>query len=100
MIFSLTIRRAVLAALAASALTWSGPHSAFAQAPAASSRASASGSFLAAQHATRERDAAAAATFYRSALRSDPRNNELLERTFLGWGRIDALNETTSPVER
>ena len=44
---------------------------------------SASGSFLAAQHATRERDAGAAANFYRSALRGDPRNNELLDRTFL-----------------
>jgi tetratricopeptide (TPR) repeat protein len=82
-ILSLTIRRAVLAALAATAMTWSGPHSALAQAPAASSRVSSSGSFLAAQHATRERDAAAAANYYRSALRSDPRNNELLERTFL-----------------
>src|SRR5450631_1062768 len=86
-IFSLTIRRAVSAALAVTALTFTmvGPHSAFAQAPAAATgpRVSASGSFLAAQHATRERDAAAAATFYRSALRSDPRNNELLDRTFL-----------------
>jgi tetratricopeptide (TPR) repeat protein len=82
-ILSLTIRRAVLAALAATAMIWSGPHSAFAQAPAASSHVSSSGSFLAAQHATRERDAAAAAAFYRSALRSDPRNNELLDRTFL-----------------
>ena len=87
MILSLTIRRAVLAALAATAMTcamtWSGPHSAFAQAPSAGPHVSSSGSFLAAQHATRERDAAAAATFYRSALRSDPRNNELLDRTFL-----------------
>jgi tetratricopeptide (TPR) repeat protein len=86
-ILSLTIRRAVLAALAATALTFTmtGPHAAFAQAPAAATgpRVSASGSYLAAQHATRERDAAAAATFYRSALRSDPRNNELLDRTFL-----------------
>jgi tetratricopeptide (TPR) repeat protein len=82
-ILSLTIRRAALAALAAIAVTWSGPHSAFAQAPSANSRVSASGSFLAAQHATRERDAAAAANFYRSALRGDPRNNDLLERTFL-----------------
>jgi tetratricopeptide (TPR) repeat protein len=85
-ILSLTIRRAALAALAATAITFTltGPRAALAQGtPAASSRVSASGSFLAAQHATRERDAAAAATFYRSALRSDPRNNELLDRTFL-----------------
>ena len=64
-------------------MTWSGPQPAFAQAPAAGTRVSASGSFLAAQHATRERDAAAAANFYRSALRSDPHNNDLLDRTFL-----------------
>jgi tetratricopeptide (TPR) repeat protein len=80
-ILSLTIRRAVLAALAATAMTWSDPHSAFAQAPSGNPHVS--GNFLAAQHATRERDAAAAATFYRSALRGDPRNNELLDRTFL-----------------
>jgi tetratricopeptide (TPR) repeat protein len=86
-ILSPTARRAALAALAAIAMTctmtWSGPHPALAQAPAAGSHVSASGSFLAAQHASRERDAAAAATFYRSALRGDPRNNELLDRTFL-----------------
>ena len=87
MILSPTTRRAALAALAASAMActmiWSGPRPAIAQAPATSPHVSASGSFLAAQHASRERDAAAAATFYRSALRGDPRNNELLDRTFL-----------------
>src|SRR3982074_3738863 len=86
-ILSLTIRRAAVAASAAIAMTcavtYPGAQTAFAQEPVANARASASGSFLAAQHATRERDAAAAATFYRSALRSDPRNNELLDRTFL-----------------
>jgi tetratricopeptide (TPR) repeat protein len=86
-ILSLTVRRAALAALAAIAMTctatWSAPCSAQAQTPRERERVSASGSFLAAQHATRERDAAAAATFYRSALQSDPRNNELLDRTFL-----------------
>jgi tetratricopeptide (TPR) repeat protein len=74
-----------LAALAATAVTvtWSAPHAALAQSPAAAAHVSASGSFLAAQHASRERDAAAAANFYRSALRNDPKNNELLDRTFL-----------------
>src|ERR1700709_2256770 len=42
-----------------------------------------SGSYLAARHASVERDAASAATFYRSALRIDPKNNELLDRAFL-----------------
>jgi tetratricopeptide (TPR) repeat protein len=43
----------------------------------------ASGSYLAARHASVERDAASAATFYRSALRTDPKNNELLDRAFI-----------------
>ncbi|MBU6464985.1 MAG: tetratricopeptide repeat protein [Bradyrhizobium sp.] len=41
------------------------------------------GSYLAARHASVERDAASAAAFYRSALRSDPKNNELLDRAFI-----------------
>ncbi len=47
------------------------------------SRMTAAGSYLAARHASQERDAAAAAAFYRSALRHDPKNGELLDRTFL-----------------
>jgi len=82
-ILSLFVRRAVLAALAATTMTWSGSHAVSAQAPAANSRVSASGNFLAARHATNERDAAAAAAFYRSALKVDPKNTELLDRTFL-----------------
>ena len=42
-----------------------------------------SGSYLAARHARVERDAASAAAFYRSALRTDPKNNELLDRAFI-----------------
>src|ERR1700738_5034317 len=42
-----------------------------------------SGSYLAARHASVERDAASAAAFYRSALRTDPKNNELLGRAFI-----------------
>ena len=41
------------------------------------------GSYLAARHAGIERDAAAAALYYRAALRGDPRNTELLDRAFL-----------------
>src|SRR4051794_30629897 len=50
------------------------------------------GSYLAARHASVERDSASAAAFYRSALRSDPKNNELLDRAFissLADGEID-----------
>ena len=43
----------------------------------------ASGSYLAARHASVERDARSAAAFYRSALRSDPKNSELLDRAFI-----------------
>jgi len=52
----------------------------------------ATGSYLAARHAGQERDAAAAAAFYRSALRRDPNNGELLDRAFLSLlvdGEID-----------
>jgi tetratricopeptide (TPR) repeat protein len=47
------------------------------------SRMTAAGSYLAARHASQQRDAAAAAAFYGSALRHDPKNGELLDRTFL-----------------
>ncbi len=43
----------------------------------------AAGSYLAARHAGLQRDALAAAGFYRDALRRDPKNGELLDRTFL-----------------
>jgi tetratricopeptide (TPR) repeat protein len=43
----------------------------------------ASGSYLAARHAGQQRDAAAAAAYYKSALKRDPKNPELLDRAFL-----------------
>ncbi len=46
-------------------------------------RASSSGSYLAARHAAQQRDAATASSYYRAALRFDPKNNDLLERTFI-----------------
>jgi tetratricopeptide (TPR) repeat protein len=46
-------------------------------------RISSSGSYLAARHAGVQRDAAAASAYYRAALRSDPKNSELLQRAFL-----------------
>lgn len=52
----------------------------------------ASGSYLAARHAGQQRDAAAAATYYKAALKRDPKNPELLERIFLSLvvdGNID-----------
>src|SRR5260370_11459016 len=85
MIPSPLLRRAVVAAVAVLALACGGMVSARAQAQPREglSRTSPSGSYLAARHAGGQRDVAAAASYYRAALRGDPRNNELLGRTFL-----------------
>jgi tetratricopeptide (TPR) repeat protein len=82
MIPSPLLRRAAVAALAALAITWPGTR-AQAQSRDGFSRTSPSGSYLAARHAGGQRDVAAAASYYRAALRGDPGNNELLGRTFL-----------------
>ena len=47
------------------------------------SRLTTSGSYLAARHAGTQRDARAAAAYYKASLRGDPKNPELLERAFL-----------------
>src|SRR5262245_36285566 len=85
MIPSSLLRRPFVAALAALAITWPGMVSAWAQAQPREgfARTSPSGSYLAARHAGDQRDVAAAASYYRAALRGDPGNNELLGRTFL-----------------
>ncbi len=46
------------------------------------SRISASGNYLAARHAVQQRDAASASAYFRAALRSDPKNPDLLQRAF------------------
>lgn len=46
-------------------------------------RTSLAGNYLAGRVAGSDRDAASAAAYFRAALRDDPRNAELLERTFL-----------------
>ena len=105
MIFPLPFRHAAMAAVAVVALSGT----AYAQQTARSttepqtplySRTSVSGSFLAARHAGTERDAAAAANYYRSALRGDPRNNELLNRTFLAVLANGEVEEATRLAER
>ena len=83
MIHSPPFRRLAVAAIAALAISWPAALSARAQVPSNFARTSSSGSYLAARHAGGQRDAAAAAAYYRAALRGDPRNTELLERTFL-----------------
>src|SRR6516162_6226005 len=103
MIASPLLRRAAVAAFAALAITWPGMVSAWAQSQprdAFSSRISPSGSYLAARHAGGQRDAAAAASYYRAALRGDPRNNELLGRTFLAVLANGEVDEGVKLAER
>ena len=59
-----------------------------------------SGSYLAARHASVERDAASAAAFYRSALRSDPKNNELLDRAFISSVAEGDIEEAVKLADR
>src|SRR5471032_2430892 len=58
------------------------------------------GSYLAARHASVERDANSAATFYRSALRSDPKNNELLDRAFISSVADGDIDEAVKLADR
>src|SRR5215468_3462201 len=96
------LRRAAVAALAALAISWPGLLSARAQSQPRDgfSRTSPAGSYLAASHARGQRDAAAAASYYRAALRADPRNNELLGRTFLAVLAAGEVDEAVRLAER
>src|ERR1700712_4894417 len=58
------------------------------------------GSYLAARHASVERDATSAAAFYRSALRSDPKNNELLDRAFISSLADGDIDEAVKLADR
>ncbi len=105
MIPPISILRASLPALAA-ILVWSGIPGAQAQTaqrPKASTafpRVSVSGSYLAARHAGVARDAAAAAIYYRVALRGDPRNPELLNRAFMAVLQNGEVDEAVRLAER
>src|SRR5512133_1214433 len=96
------LRRAAVAALAALAITWPGMVSVRAQGQPREglSRTSPSGSYLAARHAGGQRDVAAAASYYRAALRGDPGNNELLGRTFLAVLANGEVEEGVKLAER
>src|ERR1700744_752884 len=59
-----------------------------------------SGSYLAARHASVERDASSAGTFYRSALRTDPKNNELLDRAFISSLADGDIEEAVKLADR
>jgi len=98
-ISSLSFRRAATTALAVAALTWSAPLAA--QTISTSySRTTVSGNFLAGRHAGNERDAAAAASYYRAALRGDPRNSELLARAFLALLANGEVEDAVKLAER
>ena len=101
-ILSPPLRRAAVAAMAALAITWPAMLSARAQQQPREgfSRTSPAGSYLAARHAGGQRDAAAAAAYYRAALRSDPRNNELLGRAFLAVLANGEIEEGVKLAER
>ena len=62
--------------------------------------ATASGSYLAARQAGQQRDAAAAAAYYRSALKRDPNNGELLDRAFLSFLVDGDVDEAVKFAER
>jgi len=70
------------------------PSALAAQAPSAQDlvHTNPSGSYLAARHAGAERDSAAAAAYYLNVLKTDPRNADLLNRTFISvltQGEVD-----------
>ncbi len=68
--------------------------------PSVIARTSPAGNYLAGRHATVSRDADAAMAYYRAALRADPRNEELLERTFLTMLASGAIEEAAPFAER
>jgi tetratricopeptide (TPR) repeat protein len=60
----------------------------------------ASGSYLAARHAGTERDSATAAAYYLNVLKADPRNADLLSRTFLSVLTDGDIDEAARLAER
>ena len=91
MIHPLLSRRA---AVVGAVVLWSLPSALAAQAPTPQdlSHSTASGSYLAARHAGVERDSSTAAAYYLNVLKADPRNADLLSRSFLSVltdGEID-----------
>ena len=109
--FSIRLSRYTIAALALTALAVPGSLSAqtpdhpadnSAQFPTSHDLKSLtmSGSYLAARHASVERDASSAATFYRSALRTDPKNNELLDRAFISSLADGDIDEAVKLADR
>jgi Flp pilus assembly protein TadD len=78
------------------------PQAVLAQAPTPQelTRLAPLGAYLAARHAGTERDAAAAAAYYRAALRADPQNKELIDRAFLSLLANGDVEEAVRLAER
>jgi tetratricopeptide (TPR) repeat protein len=68
--------------------------------PPSVNRSGASGNYLAARAANLQRDAAAAAAYYRAALRTDPRNPELSELAFYAVLANGEIDEAVKIAER
>ncbi|MGA3307308.1 MAG: tetratricopeptide repeat protein [Xanthobacteraceae bacterium] len=85
MTHSLLSRHAAAAAAVGAVVLLSLPSALAAQAPTPQElmHSTVAGSYLAARHAGIERDSATAAAYYLNVLKADPRNAELLSRTFL-----------------
>src|ERR1700736_3561537 len=109
--FSIRLNRWTIAALAFTALVMPGSLSAqtpdhptdnSAQFPTSHDLKSLtmSGSYLAARHASVERDSNSAAAFYRSALRTDPKNSELLDRAFISSVAYGDIDEAVKLADR
>ncbi len=96
--FPIRCAAAVALGLAVAAL----PVTLSAQAPTAQELqgVTASGYYLAARHAGQQRDASAAAAYYRAAMRADPANTELLDRAFLSFLVDGEVEETVKLAER
>jgi tetratricopeptide (TPR) repeat protein len=70
------------------------------QVPTELSPENAAGSYLAARHAGAERDAAAAAAYYMDVLKLDPKNPDLLSRTFLSVLTDGDIDQASKLAER
>jgi tetratricopeptide (TPR) repeat protein len=90
------------AAVVGAAVTIGLPSALAAQAPTPQelSQFTTSGSYLAARHAGTERDSDAAAAYYLNVLKSDPKNADLLNRTFLSVLSDGNIDEAAKLAER
>jgi tetratricopeptide (TPR) repeat protein len=97
---STLFRHAAAFVLTATALSLPSALAAQAPTPQELAHTTKAGSYLAARHAGAQRDSVAAAAYYRNALKLDPRNSELLNRTFLSVLTEGDVEEAAKLAER